>query len=61
MVIQEPIEAMPAEKVAECLVEYNKWVKGEPPYEIGFYNHPFSRWEIVKIIERATELLKEEK
>lgn len=57
----EEIKAMSAAKVAECLVEYQKYRRGEPPYAYGGDNHPFTPMELGDIINRAVEILKEVK
>lgn len=31
----EQIKAMSAAEVAEALIEYNKWRRGDPPYKYG--------------------------
>jgi hypothetical protein len=55
------IKAMPAAVVAEHLVEYQKYRRGEPPYDYGIVPHrqPFTAKELGAIIDRAIELLKE--
>lgn len=58
----EEIKAMSAAKIAKYLVEYQKWRRGEPPYDyvvIPSHRQPFSAKELGAIIDRAVELLKE--
>lgn len=59
----EEIKTMPAAKVAKHLAEYQKYRRGEPPYDYGITPHrqPFSAKELGAIIDRAVELLKEVK
>ena len=59
----EEINEMSAVKVAAHLVEYQKWRRGEPPYDYGLVSrpHPFAPYELGAIIGRAVELLKEAK
>lgn len=57
----EEIKAMPAAEVAEALVEYQKYRRGESPYQYGTDNMPFTPRELGDIINRAIELLKEAK
>ena len=58
MTIDE-IKTMSAAEVANQMQEYQKWRRGEPPYEYGGYNMPFRQHELGAIIDRAVELLKE--
>lgn len=56
----EQIKAMSAAEVAECLVEYQKWRKGQHPYAYGDGSkYPFSDGELGLIIDRAVKILKE--
>lgn len=57
----EEIKAMSAAEVANHLVEYQKWRRGESPYDYGFYSHhnPFTSYELGAIIDRAVKILKE--
>ena len=55
----EEIKAMSAAEVAEQLVEYQKYRRGEPPYDYGTDKQPFTPRELGDIINRAIELLKE--
>jgi hypothetical protein len=60
MTIDE-IKTMSAAKVAKQLQEYQKYRRGEPPYDYGITPHrqPFTPYELGAIIDRAVELLKE--
>ena len=58
MTIDE-IKTMSAAEIAKHMQEYQKWRRGEPPYEYGGYSMPFRPHEIDAIIYRAVELLKE--
>ena len=55
----EEIKAMSASEVAECLIEHQKWRRGEPPYPFGADNDLFTPRELGAIIDCAIELLKE--
>jgi hypothetical protein len=57
----DEIKAMSAEEVAECLAEYQKYRRGESPYDYGIIPHrqPFTGKELGAIIDRAVEILKE--
>jgi hypothetical protein len=57
----EEIKAMSAAVVAEQLQEYQKYRRGEPPYDYGITPHrqPFTAKELGAIIDRAVELLTE--
>jgi hypothetical protein len=59
----EQIKAMSAAEVAKHLVEYQKYRRGEPPYDYGItpHCHPFTVKELGAIIDRAVEILKEVK
>ena len=59
----EEIKIMSAAKVAKHLVEYQKYRRGEPPYDYGITPHrqPFTAKELGAIIDRAVEILKEVK
>ena len=59
----EQIKAMSAAKIARQLQEYQKYRRGEPPYDYGITPHryPFSAKELGAIIDRAVEILKEVK
>lgn len=59
----EQIKAMSAAEVAEALVEYNKWRRGDSPYKYGMdpRRMPFSTKQFGAIIDRAVEILKEVK
>lgn len=59
----EEIKAMSAAEVVRHLVEYQKWRRGEPPYDYGISqpHNQFALREIGAIIDRAIELLKEAK
>lgn len=59
----EQVKAMSSEEVAEQLVEYQKYRRGESPYDYGITPHrqPFTPRELGDIINRAIELLKEAK
>ena len=56
MTIDE-IKTMSAAEIAKQLQEYQKWRRGEPPYEYGGYNMPFRPHELGAIIDRAVEIL----
>lgn len=55
----EQIKAMSAAEVAKHLAEYQKWRRGEPPYDYGLIpkQHPFTPYELGEIIDRAIGLL----
>lgn len=55
----EEIKAMSAAEVAKHLVEYQKYRRGESPYDYGITPHrqPFTPYELGAIIDRAAELL----
>ena len=55
----EETKTMSATKVAECLVECNKWRRGEPPYNHGSPKPPVTPREFDAILDRAVELLTE--
>lgn len=57
----EEIKTMSAAKVAAQLQEYQKYRRGEPPYDYGITPHrqPFTPRELGAIIDRAVEILKE--
>jgi hypothetical protein len=59
----EQIKTMSAAKVAKQLQEYQKYRRGEPPYIYGIVPHrqPFTSFELGAIIDRAIELLTEQK
>lgn len=59
----EEIKAMSAKEIAKHLVEYQKWRRGESPYDYGLVpkEHPFTPYELSAIIDRAVEILKEVK
>lgn len=59
----EEIKAMSAAEVAKHLAEYQKYRRGESPYNYGLipHPHPFTPYELGAIIDRAVELLKERK
>lgn len=58
----DEIKAMSAAEVAEQLQEYQKYRRGEPPYDYGITPHrqPFTPYELGAIIDRAVEILKGE-
>jgi hypothetical protein len=57
----EQIKTMSSAEVAKQLVEYQKYRRGEPPYDYGVTPHrqPFTPKELGAIIDRAVEILKE--
>lgn len=57
----EKIKTMPAAKVAELITECNKWRNGEPPYNYGWNKPPLTPREFDAILDRAVELLNEQK
>jgi hypothetical protein len=59
----EEIKAMPASEVAKYLAEYQKYRRGESPYDYGITPHrqPFTGKELGAIIDRAVEILKEDR
>ena len=55
----DEIKEMSAAEVAKHLVEYQKWRRGEPPYNYGLTpKHPFTPYELGAIIDRAVKILK---
>lgn len=59
----EQIKTMSAAKVARQLQEFQKYRRGEPPYDYGVVPHrqPFTPYELGAIIDRAVELLNGQK
>lgn len=57
----EQIKAMSAAEIAESLTEHNKWRRGEGEYDKPYSGMPYSAQAVGAIIDRAVELLNEQK